>query len=403
MRRVFPPPFGLLPLLLAAAAVIHAQSPSLQQLHAFNCGSSCADGKEPDALILASDGNLYGTAEYGGTNVNGGTIFKMTPAGQVTVLYTFPLNTTTGFYTNGYAPNAIAEGSDGMLYGTASSGGTNSASLGTLWRISKTGSNFQVLQRYCTSCSNGGSPNSIAAGSDGNLYGTTGYGGQFPSSGICESLGCGVVFKLTTAGVYTVLHAFNGTSETSEPVGVTMASDGNLYGATAGNLSEGAIFKVTASGQFSTLYLFGSGTYALSGVTQASDGFLYGFSHVVSAPAVGFFNISTSGSFQALAQITQPLYKQFGVAQPIQASDGNLWTATAEGGSGNWGRVLAVSTKGAIAQNLSFKNTNGSFATGRLVQLSNGTLYGTTIKGGTLSNGSLASGVIYTVTGLPPL
>jgi uncharacterized repeat protein (TIGR03803 family) len=391
-------------LLLASivSATICAQTPSLQQLFAFNCTStSCPDGKEPDALILASDGNLYGTAEYGGTNVNGGTIFKMTPAGQVTVLYTFPLNTTTGFYTNGYAPGAIAEGSDGMLYGIASSGGQNSASAGTVWRISKTGTGFQVLVRYCTSCSTGGFPNSSIAGTDGNLYGTTGYGGTFPSSGICESLGCGVAFKLTTSGAYTVLHAFNGTSETSEPVGIIQATDGNLYGATAGNLTEGSVFKVTPSGQFSTLHLLGSGTYAPSGITQASNGMLYGFSHVVSAPAIEFFDITTSGSFQNLAQITQPLYKQFGVAPVIQASDGNFWTATAEGGSGNWGRVLALSGSGAIVQSLSFNNTNGSFPTGQLIQLPNGTIYGTTIKGGKTSNGVAASGVIYTVTGLP--
>jgi uncharacterized repeat protein (TIGR03803 family) len=378
---------------------VFGQTPTLQQLFAFNCSSSCPDGRSPDALILASDGNLYGAAEYGGAG--GGIIFKMTPAGQITVLYTFPLNTTTGFYPNGYAPDAIAEGSDGMLYGAASSGGPTSASLGTLWRINKNGSGFQVLVQYCTSCTTGGSPNSITAGSDGNLYGTTGYGGYFPTSGICESLGCGVVYKLTTSGTYTVLHAFNGTSETSEPVGVTMATDGNLYGSTAGNLSQGSIFKVTPSGQFSTLYLFGSGTYALSGITQASDGLLYGFSHVVSAPTVELFNITTGGSFQNLAQITQPLYKQFGLSRPIQASDGNLWTAAAEGGSGNWGRVLAVTTKGAVVQSLSFTNKNGNFPTGRLVQLANGTLYGTATKGGTLSNGSTASGVIYTVTGLP--
>jgi uncharacterized repeat protein (TIGR03803 family) len=403
MRRSLPLPLVSLLLVLITATTAHAQT--LQQLLAFACTStSCPDGKEPDALILASDGNLYGVAEYSNTATGvagGGTIFKMTPADQITVLYTFPENQNTGFFPNGYAPVAIAEGSDGLLYGAASSGGTTSASAGTLWRINKNGTGFQVLQRYCTSCSNGGFPNSIIAAPDGNLYGTTGYGGVWPGNG-CEDLGCGVVFKLTTAGVYTVLHAFSGNgSDTSEPVGVTMASDGNLYGATAGNLSEGSVFKVTPSGQFSTLHLFGSSTYALSGITQASDGLLYGFSHVVSAPTVELFNITTSGSFQNLAQITQPLFKQFGLAQPIQASDGNLWTAAAEGGSGNWGRVLAVTTKGAIAQSLSFNSKNGSFPTGKLVQLPNGTLYGTTIKGGTTSTGGVASGVIYTVTGLP--
>jgi uncharacterized repeat protein (TIGR03803 family) len=390
---------------LSSATGSLAQNVSLQELYGFSCtSSSCPDGKEPDALILASDGNLYGVTEYSNTATGvagGGAIFKLTPTGQITVLYTFPENQSTGLFPNGYAPDAITEGSDGMLYGAASVGGMTSASAGTLWRINKNGSGFQVLVRYCTSCTAGGFPNSIVAGTDGNLYGTTGYGGTFPSSGICESLGCGVVFKLTTSGTYTVLHAFNGTSETSEPVGVIQATDGELYGATAGNLSEGSVFKVTPSGQFSTLHLFGSGTYALAGLTQASDGMLYGFSHVVSAPTVELFNITTAGSFQNLAQITQPLFKQFGLAKVIQASDGNLWTATAEGGTGNYGRVLAVTTKGAIVQSLSFTGKNGSYPTGSLVQLANGTLYGTTIKLGTLSNGSYASGEIYTVTGLP--
>ena len=390
-------------LALAPTLVCHAQT--LSQLYGFACNPHCTSGKEPDALILSPDGNFYGVTEVSNTSnggAGGGTVFKLTPAGQVTVVYNFPENSTTGFYPYGYNQAGIAEGSDGLLYGIASTGGPNSASAGTLWRVHKDGTGFQVLESYCTSCATGGFPNSIVAGSDGNIYGTTGYGGTFPKSGICESLGCGVVFKLTTGGAYTVLHAFNGTSDTSQPVGVIQASDGELYGATAGNLSEGSVFKVTPSGQFSTLHLFGSGTYGLSGITQASNGLLYGFSHVVSAPTVDLYDITTGGSFQVLAQITQPLYKQFGLSQPIQASDGNLWAAAAEGGSvSNWGRVLAVSTSGAVVQSLSFTSKNGSFATGPLVQAANGTLYGTAVKGGTLSNGSAAFGVIYTVTGLP--
>src|SRR5271169_4660170 len=81
---------------LTTAAPVHAQTPTLQDLFTFTCTStSCPDGKEPDALILASDGNLYGVAEYSNTATGvagGGTIFKLTPAGQVTVLYTFPEN-----------------------------------------------------------------------------------------------------------------------------------------------------------------------------------------------------------------------------------------------------------------------------------------------------------------------
>src|SRR3974377_1447217 len=107
----------------------------------------------------------------------------MTPSGQLTELSVVQHQPALAFVPKGYPPNSIAEGSDGLLYGTAGSGGPNSASLGTLWRIHKDVSGFQVLQYFCTRCTTGGSPNDIIAASDGNLYGTTGYGGFFPSGG----------------------------------------------------------------------------------------------------------------------------------------------------------------------------------------------------------------------------
>lgn len=386
----------LLCLCLTSAA--HAQTPSIHELFGFPCTStSCPDGEQPDAIIQASDGQFYGVAQA--SIPGGGTIFKITASGQVTQLYRFPNDTKTGFFDYGYAPNSIAEGSDGMLYGTAGSGGPNSASLGTLWRIHKDGTGFQVLQYFCTSCTTGGSPNDIIAASDGNLYGTTGYGGFFPSGGYCEGLGCGVVFKLTTSGVYTVLHAFNGGTETSLPMGIIQANDGNLYGGT-GYLGGGALFRVTPSGGFTTLHTFGSGTYALGPPTQASNGLLYGFSHLVNAATIEFFSSTLAGSVQQIQQITQPLRKQYGVGKPLQATDGNFWTAAALGGSAGYGRVLAVTAAGAIAQSLSFSGTNGSFPTGPLIQASDGTLYGTTIQRGTTSSGALAAGVVYTISGL---
>lgn len=385
---------------LGLAAAAHAQL-SLQQLVAFSCTStSCPVGEQPDGLILSSDGNFYGVA--GASIPGGGTIFKMTPSGQITQIYRFPHNNTTGFFPNGYNPDSIAEGSDGLLYGTASSGGPTSASLGTLWRVHKDGTGFQVLQQYCTSCTNGGAPNNIIAASDGNLYGTTGYGGFFPSSGICESLGCGVVFKLTTAGVYTVLHRFNGTTDTALPNGVTQASDGNFYGGTD-TLSGGALYRITSSGQFTVLYTFPTSTYTLAPLTQASNGLLYGYSHVVSAPNVELFSLSTGGVENNIASITQALFKQYGLGQILQASDGNFWTSAsvASGGSG-YGRVFSVTTSGTVVDSLSFNGKQGGFPTGGLIQAANGTLYGTTIKDGTNSSGGFAQGVIYTVTGLPP-
>ncbi len=388
---------------LCLGTAIHAQTVTLKELYGFACNStSCPQGREPDALILASDGNFYGVTEATNTPTGvagGGTIFKMTPAGTVTVLYTFPENPTTGFFTNGSAPGAIVEASDGLLYGAAEVGGTTSASAGTLWRIHKDGSGFQVLERFCTSCTSGGFPNAIISASDGNLYGTTGYGGSFTAR-LCQGLGCGVVFKLTTGGVYTVLHALNGTTETNYPIGITQASDGNFYVPT-GSESGGGIFRVTPSGGFTILQNFGYPTYVLAALTQASNGLLYGYTHATSAPTVDLFSMTLGGSFQIVAQVTQPLFKQYGLGKILQASDGNLWSSAAAGGAGGYGRVFSMTTAGTQADSLSFTGTNGSFPTGALIQTQNGTIYGTTVKLGTLPNGNYASGEIYTITGLP--
>jgi uncharacterized repeat protein (TIGR03803 family) len=206
-------PIAIMLLGLCLIPGAHAQSLSLSQLFGFPCQQTlpwfCADGGKPVALIQASDGNFNGVTEtsYAShsniVHLSGGTIFKITASGQITLLYTFKQNTKTGYFDQGEIPNSLAEGSDGLLYGTAGGGGPNAASAGTLFRISKSGTGFQVLQTYCTTCVTGGFPDNIVAGSDGNLYGTTSAGGAFS----CQGLGCGVVFRLTTAGTYTVLHS----------------------------------------------------------------------------------------------------------------------------------------------------------------------------------------------------
>jgi hypothetical protein len=155
----------------------------------------------------------------------------------------FTTNPTTGFYDQGYSPGSLVDGTDGFLYGVNSAGGPTSSSSGTI-KVSKTGSGFQVVEQFCFSCTTGSAPNSLVAGTDGNLYGTTGYGGFFSnSSGFCQNLGCGVLFKLTPPGTYTVLHQFNCTTDVSLPIGVIQASDGNLYGAARLSRFQGNCFQ----------------------------------------------------------------------------------------------------------------------------------------------------------------
>jgi len=333
---------------------VTAHGKSISQLFAFACSSSnCPDGTKPNSVIQASDGNLYGTTD----GPAGGGIFKLTESGQITVLYTFKTDPKTGFYDQGYSPAGLAEGTDGFLYGVNSAGGPNSASSGTIFKISKTGTGFQVLETFCTSCTTGSAPNSIVAATDGNMYGTTGYGGSFNSSSpYCPSLGCGVIFRLTPPGTYTVLYALNGTTDSSLPLGVIQATDGNLYG-TAGFLRPGTVFRFQLSNsQFSTLYNFPSGIFPLNRVTQASNGLLYGSTRPTNATngsyVVTIFSTTTGGR------------KQFAVGPLLQATDGNLWDTSYVGGSSGSGLLFSITLSGTIANEI-FVHSRGGRVTDR--------------------------------------
>ena len=137
-------------------------------------------------LILAADGNLYGTTTGGGT-YNAGTVFQLTPGGTITIVHSFNSS------TEGYSPSGpVMQGSDGRLYGTTHWGGTNG--LGTVYRVSTNGSGFFTLHQFQNSAmtKEGDYPNSgLVQGSDGYLYGVA------PSGG---STGYGTLFKLDTVG-----------------------------------------------------------------------------------------------------------------------------------------------------------------------------------------------------------
>jgi uncharacterized repeat protein (TIGR03803 family) len=389
-------------LLLAGLAVntaVPAQTLTISELFGFSCPSGvCPDGLEPSVLIQASDGNFYGvTGSYGG-------IYKITAAGQVTVLYTFQQDKKTGLYDQGWGPVALVEGSDGLLYGLNTNGGPNPSSAGTLFKISKTGTGFQVLQVFCTTCTTGSFPNNLTAGSDGNMYGTTEAGGFISTTGVCQNLGCGVVFRVTPPGTFTVLHALDGTNEANYPLGVILASDGNLYG-TTGNFNPGTVFRVNpANGQFNTLHSFASGVFPMTRLTQDSNGTLYGVSRSTSARTFNLFSSTLAGSVTNLSTLPVPFDRGQGVGPLLQATDGNLWTTDIYNITGylnNYGEVLAVNTSGVTQHQLPLSGTNGANPVAGVIQAANGTLYGTATAKGTDAQGNPAYGTVFTITGLP--
>jgi hypothetical protein len=392
MKRIL---FLLLALSLTTAA--HAQPFTISELFGFSCPNGlCPDGSQPNALIQASDGNFYGVAEP--------TIYKITAAGQVTVLYTFQQDKKTGLYDQGYLPVALVEGSDGFLYGLNSYGGPNPSSAGTLFKISKTGTGFQVLQVFCTSCTTGAFPDSLTVGSDGNMYGTTEAGGFISTTGVCQNLGCGVVFRITPPGTYTVLHALDGTNEANYPLGVIQASDGNLYG-TTGNFNPGTLFRVNpTNGQFNSIYTFTSGVFPVNRLTQDSNGTLYGVSRSTSGRNFALFSSTLTGSVTNISSLPIPFAKGQDVGPLLQGTDGNLWTTAIYniyGYVNNYGEVLAVSPSGVPVHQLPLSGTNGANPVAGVIQATDGTLYGTASAKGTDAHGNAAYGTVFTITGLP--
>jgi len=162
------------------------------------------DGKGANGPVQGSDGNFYGTTEYGGSYLDG-TVFKITPEGTLTTLYSFCSQQNC---TDGEGPDAgLIQASDGNFYGTTAIGGAKT-SYGTVFRITPSGT-LTVLYNFCSEsgCADGAGPRAaLVQASDGNFYGTTWEGGAGTN---CASYGCGTVFKIRPDGTLTTLYSFD--------------------------------------------------------------------------------------------------------------------------------------------------------------------------------------------------
>ena len=211
---------------------------------------------QPDAALpnagVTEDaaGNLYGTTTAGGA-YNQGTIYKLTPGGAETVLYSFT-GTTDGANIYG----GVALDAAGNLYGTAEAGG--SLNYGTVWKFSAAGQ-FTVLHNFAGAPGDGANPDAgVTLDAQGNLYGTTSLGGA--------TLNLGTVFKLSPGGAYTLLHNFTKVPQTYPQSGLAIDGAGNLYGAV-----EGAAYEVSASGVYTQFNLPRGADASVAG-TPAMDG-----------------------------------------------------------------------------------------------------------------------------------
>jgi uncharacterized repeat protein (TIGR03803 family) len=247
-------------------------------LYYFCALTNCVDGANPNAaLLLATDGNFYGTAVTAGANGDWGAIFRMTPTGDVTTIYSFcsQANCTDGSFP--YGP--LVQGTDGNFYGTTGGGGANNR--GSVFEITASAT-LTTLYSFCAlaNCSDGSTPfNGLVQSVNGNFYGTTYIGG---------SKNNGTIFRLTPTGVLTVLHSFcsqpNCTDGALPNDALWLATDGNLYGTSyqGGAHNAGVIFKISPAGAFSVIHHFCSqrncfdGSFPIAGVMQATNGSFYG-------------------------------------------------------------------------------------------------------------------------------
>jgi uncharacterized repeat protein (TIGR03803 family) len=306
----------------------------------------------------------------------------------------------SGQYLDGEFPVNLAEGPDGFLYGIATSGGPliglPVSSPGNIFKVSKTGSGFEIVHSFCSApnCSDGAHPGSLILGSDGNFYGSAGSGGSFEGTA-CQYLGCGVIFRLSPKGTYTVVYA---PTSGQVAVGITLqATDGNFYGlCEADSGGHPGVCRVTASGQVSTIFMFPSTVWPRSISTQGSAGLLYG-TVTIGNNAQAIFQVSTSGTnFAQLLQTPIQCCVKEAFSRVIQASDRNLWVTNPN--AQFWGTVYSITPTGTLLETIPFSGRTNGAAPTYLIQASSGALYGTTYGGG-----SSGFGTIFSINaGLPP-
>ena len=366
-----------------APTPVHAQI--YTDLHDFDCSVEGCSPTYPEVLAQGRDGNLYGTARNGGTS-GMGTVFKVTPSGTVTTLYNF--SGTDGSYPTG----GLSLGLDGNFYGTTNMGGANN--LGTIFKVTPAG---VLITLHAFVGSDGSGPiGAPVLGKNGSFYGTT-CGFNPPWS----------AYSITASGVYKTLNSATPCSFAPFSVG----NDGNLYGTSqsGGLTGRGTVFRLTPAGVMTVLYNFDytHGAYLYSPVVFGNDNALYGTTSGGGSGQGGVvFKLNSAGQITLLHQF-DPSSSTDGntpFAGLVAASDNKLYGATSGGantGSVPFGNLFEVTRTGNYSSLYAFDNTHGSLAQATPMQHTNGKIYGVTERGGG-PNGNLNSGVVYSLdNGLP--
>lgn len=388
-------------ILFCAAMTATGAAQTLTTLAAFNE----SDGVNPGSpLVQGRDGNFYGETDSGGSGCfqNGcGTVFKVTPGGSLTVLHYF------NGQSDGSSPRGgLILGTDGNFYGTTIQGGKYDN--GTLFKVTP-GGNLTTIYNFSNQGEDGYGPGSgVIQGSDGAFYGTTFDGG----ANECNDMNCGTVFKVTSDGKLTTLHSFNFTDGANPLGGLMQGKDGAFYGTTlyGGDLNCyiapeqmgcGVVFRIDVRGKVTILHRFelNDGADPAARLVQGNDGGFYGITQFGGNLDCDYpfgcgtvFKITPSGKLTTIHHFDGAIDGGFPIGQLIQATDGNLYGAT-EWSVGNLcgahdicGSLFRVAPNRFLTTIYSFcvreGCSDGNWPQGSLIQATNGLLYGTTLEGG---------------------
>jgi uncharacterized repeat protein (TIGR03803 family) len=385
---------------VCAMAIFGAQSAHAQTYKVLYSFKGVPDGREPYAGVVQDPaGNLYGTTLEGGSS-GYGTVFKLSGTGKETVLHSF-----TGS-PDGSGPYAgVVQDPAGNLYGTTFNGGNFSCGqglgCGTVFKVSKSGK--QIVLHTFTGGRDGANPTGgLILDANGNLYGTSTYGGDLSCVEQEQRAGCGTVFKLSKSGEETVLYAFTGGSDGANPTGgLILDANGNLYGTTSygGHLSYecGTVFKLSKSGKKTVLHRFtgkADGGFPYGGVIMDAKKNLYGTTTYGGSGFGTVFKISPAGNETVLYNFkggSDGLGPYSGV---IQDPQGNLYGTQYQGGSFGGGTVWKLSKTGRKTVLHAFTDgADGGAPYAGVTRDAKGNLYGTAI-----GNGAFGYGVVFEIT-----
>ena len=374
---------------LAILLVLAAAAAQGQTLTTLYSFTSGADGKQPYAGLVRDAAGNL----YGTTQYGG---IKRCPLGCGTIFKLDATGKETLLHSftggaDGATPIAgLIRDSAGNLYGAASLGGH--FKVGTVFKLDSAGT-FTVLYSF-TGAPDGAQPHSgLLRDAQGNLYGTTVSGGDLTCN---PSGGCGTVFKVDTTGKETVLHTFTGGADGKFPQAALIRdAAGNLFGTTtsAGDAGLGTAFEVDSTGKETVLHSFAGGADGQSpfaGLVVNGQDF-YGATAGGGPPAFGtVFKLDKTGMETVLYTFTGGADGGFPFASLIHDSAGNFYGTTDAGGAFGFGTVFKLDKTGKQTVLYSFTGgADGGSLNGSLFRDAAGNLYGTTQLGGAFNLGTV--------------